>query len=74
MIKLKDYAKIITKLAKQYPNINVFYSLDDDWNDFQAVAYSPSVGEHVPGSDTFDPDGDTINACCINQKEDYNGR
>lgn len=65
MMKLKDYAKLIAKLAKRHPEATVIYSADDEGNSYQEVHYNPSMG-------TFDGDGfDTAvenapDAICIN--------
>jgi len=42
-MKLKDYATMISKLAKRYPNLEVVYAVDDEGNAYHPVVYAPSV-------------------------------
>lgn len=42
-MKLKDYATMISKLAKRYPNLEVVYAVDDEGNGYLPVVYAPSV-------------------------------
>jgi UDP-N-acetylglucosamine 2-epimerase len=48
-MKLKDYAKSIAKLAKQYPNVEVVYSSDDEGNIYQKVNYDGTMGYFIGG-------------------------
>jgi hypothetical protein len=43
-MKLKDYAKHIAELAKDYPNATVIYSQDTEGNDFKKVVFTPTAG------------------------------
>lgn len=42
-MKLKSYAKKITELAAQYPNLEVWYASDDEGNNYSKVNWEPSV-------------------------------
>ena len=64
-IKLKDYAKVINKLAKQHPDVPVVYAIDDEGNDFRGLVYQPSVGKLDNGCE-YGVNLKPINACCIN--------
>ena len=69
-MKLKDYAKEIAALAKQYPNADVVCSKDDEGNGFQLVSYSPSAGrfenrEWLTENDVAESKQE-INAVCVN--------
>lgn len=44
-MKLKDYAKLINELAKDHGDKDVYYSTDDEGNDFNLVHFSPSVSD-----------------------------
>lgn len=40
---LAEYAKQITAMAKNHGNLEVYFSIDDEGNDFQPVNFLPSV-------------------------------
>jgi hypothetical protein len=68
-MKLKEYAKHLAKLAKQHPDIDVYYAIDEEGNDYKPIYYHPSVGcldgddfESASNNDFRGP----INACCVN--------
>lgn len=62
---LKEYAKEIKKLAKEFPEANVVYSIDDEGNGFKQVYFTPIAGK-------FDGDGfrkckkSEVTTVCIN--------
>jgi hypothetical protein len=43
-MKLKEYAELISKLAKELPDAEVVYAIDDEGNGFQSVSFGPSIG------------------------------
>lgn len=63
-MKLSEYSKIISKLAKKYPNADVIYSSDEEGNSFSEVTFDPSVGNFK--YDEFHADEEPINSICIN--------
>jgi len=70
-MKLKEYADQIAKLAKDYPNVDVCYSIDDEGNEFRPVYYHAAVGmwvsnEFYPKAEAKQIEGSFINAVCIN--------
>lgn len=40
---LAEYAQQITAMAKKHGNLEVYFSIDDEGNDFQPVNFLPSV-------------------------------
>ncbi len=65
-MKLKDYAKHISDMAKKYPNAEVVYASDDEGNFFAPVNYGPSIGTFSDGQfSALEPDG-KVDAICIN--------
>lgn len=50
---LKQYAKSISKLAEEYPDLLVVYSADDEGNSFHKLGHSPSLGFFEPKDDDF---------------------
>lgn len=62
---LKDYQKIINILVKNgHGNKEVFYSIDDEGNQYKPVYYSPTV---MPASDApKDANGLSKEFVCVN--------
>ena len=81
-MKLKAYAKLINKLAEEYPDALVVYASDDEGNSFQQVNHTATVGffngnyhgnffdlgsvEENADNDFEDYVGKKPNAVCIN--------
>ena len=81
-MKLKEYAKLINKLAEEYPDALVVYASDDEGNSFQKVNHAGTVGffsgnhhgdfidlgsvEENADNDFEDYVGKKPNAVCIN--------
>lgn len=66
-MKLKEYSKHITDMAKKYPDLEVISARDEEGNGFFPVYYHPTLG--IFENDNFDDDPkDTskYNAICIN--------
>lgn len=42
-MKLKEYSKHIQKLAKKYPDVECYYSSDDEGNEFRKLYLGPTV-------------------------------
>lgn len=42
-MKLKKYSKLVQKLAEQHPNLECYYSSDDEGNSFHKVYLGPTV-------------------------------
>lgn len=62
---LKAYAKLINKLAEEYPEATVVYASDDEGNNFQLVNHAGTVG-------FFEGDyhGEFYDLSCVEQNED----
>lgn len=70
-MKLKHYAEQISMLAKEYPDLEVFYAIDEEGNGFKPVHYEPAVGMMAQESfytmkEAEQITGSVINAVCIN--------
>jgi len=64
---LKQYAQIITKLAKEHPDAEVIYSIDDEGNAYNRVYFAPTLGQWNESSNEFDNDEKKkVTAVCIN--------
>ena len=46
-MKLKEYAKKLSKLAEKYPNAIVVYGYDDEGNGYQEVNFIPTAGSYM---------------------------
>lgn len=42
---LKEYITHLSKLSKEHGKKEVYYSIDDEGNEFRPVFYSPSIGK-----------------------------
>ena len=42
-MKLKDYIKQLKKLESKYGNVELYYSIDDEGNGYDAVKFGPCV-------------------------------
>lgn len=62
---IKEYAKVIARLAKKYPDAKVIYSVDDEGNAFNEVEYSPTPGRFARTGE-FGSHVEPVNAICIN--------
>lgn len=70
-MKLKHYAKQISMLAQEHPDLEVYYAIDEEGNGFKPVHYEPAVGMIAQGSFYTKKEakqimGSVINAVCIN--------
>ena len=66
-MKLKDYAKTLAKLAKQYPDAEVIYARDSEGNGFEPVVYLPAAGHYDTRLRLFSNEKpETVNCVCIN--------
>ncbi len=66
--KVDDIIKDLKNIREEYGNIDLIYASDSEWNRFDFVYYSPSIG-NFNGCDFTQKNNDTvfaINACCIN--------
>ena len=66
-MKLKEYISHLQKIAKNYPDLEVIYSADDEGNKYGTVHYNPTVGEFDGETFSTEVVGDKKpNAVCIN--------
>lgn len=49
-MKLNEYIKELKKLHKEYGNIDLFYSIDDEGNAYNEVVFLPTVGRMNRGN------------------------
>lgn len=70
-MKLKEYASLVSLLAKHHPNLEVIYSSNGEGKTFHPVQYAPITGVCV--GTKFQPYTDIkihpftkLNAVCIN--------
>lgn len=58
-MKLKDYIKQLKKLENKYGNVELYYSIDDEGNGYDAVKFGPGVmyiaKEDIPEYGNVDP-------------------
>mgnify|MGYP001559547358 FL=1 len=42
-MKLKNYIKQLQEICDKYPNLNVIYSSDEEGNNYDYVAFGPTI-------------------------------
>ena len=73
-MKLSEYIKNLNETFKSYGDLDVVYSIDDEGNDFNRIAFAPSVGhyfeeerEWITEEDIdYSIEGIHINSICVN--------
>jgi hypothetical protein len=73
-MKLKDFAKQVSKLAEKYPDLTVIYAIDEEGNAFHKVHFKPTLMVYKDefreayGMDEVDElkSGEKPNAVCVN--------
>jgi len=59
-MKIEQYKEFINKIAKEHPNVEVLYSIDDEGNDFRKVNFAPSYNTFEMGN------GKILKGICVN--------
>jgi hypothetical protein len=71
-MKLKEYIKNLQEIERQYPDLEVVYSIDDEGNGFSRAHHTPCIGNYQDGDFINDDSTEEfkkefkINAVCIN--------
>lgn len=67
-MKIEEYLKHLTELAKAHPNADVVYAIDEEGNQFCPVVTEPSSGFYNAATEEFDSqrDDSEVNAICLN--------
>ncbi|RLD64314.1 MAG: hypothetical protein DRJ01_00950 [Bacteroidetes bacterium] len=74
-MKLSEYIKALNEALKDYGDLDVVYSIDDEGNDYKEVHFIPSVGYYdkkdrewleTADFDMSEDDDIHINSICIN--------
>lgn len=59
-MKLSNYIKHLKMIEKIYGNIECYYAVDDEGNDYRPISYDPTVmcldGGEVSDMEEFDPE------------------
>ena len=74
-MKLKEYIENLQQIVDKEWDLEIIYSKDDEWNEYQKVIYEPSIFyikpsdyyvDEVYKEDEDEIEDDMIKAVCIN--------
>ena len=68
-MKLSEYIVRLNEIAKEHPDFEVVYAVDEEGNSFCPVFYLPCVGEFKNGEFKTEANlqnKDKVNAVCLN--------